>query len=134
MSGGQVAASRRRYGFATSAGRKICQTAVAAAVMAWGLLQTGCAVNYIDDDGVRHVVGFVNLRIAPAGQHSAFAGDVIDLSTVGLSISQDADGGHLAIGYSRAITGHLRDDALALGDPFPARATRSVPVNKEPRP
>ena len=81
----------------------------------------GCAYSYVDRDGDRHVIGLVNLEIA-AADDATFAGRVIDLSTFGISFAENAAGRSFTIGYSREITGDLRNHALVLGNPLAVAA------------
>ena len=56
---------------------------------------------------------------APAAPET-FAGDVVDVTSLGLSIGQNAQGGYLTAGYNRQTTAALRDNALVLGNPVTA--------------
>lgn len=78
----------------------------------------GCAISYVSDDGSRHVIGFASIVIPPAAQTQPTAGNVIDLTTVGLSLTDMPDGRSLTLGYSRAVTATLIDNALVLGNPL----------------
>ena len=82
------------------------------------LLLSGCAVSYVDDDGSRHIIGFANIVIPPADRAMPTAGNVIDLTTVGLSFNDMPDGQSLTLGYSRAVTATLKDNSLVLGNPL----------------
>ena len=79
---------------------------------------SACAVSYVDDAGNQHVIGFASIVIAPSGQDQPIAGNVVDLTTVGLSLNSMPDGNSLSLGYSRVVTATLRNDALVLGDPL----------------
>jgi hypothetical protein len=78
----------------------------------------GCAVSYVGDDGSRHIIGFAKIVIPPADSAMPTAGNVIDLTTVGLSFNDMPEGQSLTLGYSRAVTATLKDNALVLGNPL----------------
>lgn len=89
---------------------------------------SACSYSSIDEAGNRHVVGFVALTIAapdaaapasgPAASGPVVAGSVVEVTTLGLAAGSSPQGGHLSLGYSREVSGLLRDDALVLGDPL----------------
>lgn len=86
-----------------------------------GVTLGGCAYSYVDDQGARHVMGLVDLKLVAADSDDTFAGDVVDLSTFGISFSDNAAGRSFTIGYSREVTGHLRNHALVMGNPLAIR-------------
>ena len=89
------------------------------AILAAGIaaILGACAYSYTDDNGNQRVIGLVDMSIGSTGNPRTFAGTVVDLSTIGFAVHSDADGGSLTLGYSRAITGSLRNHSLVLGDP-----------------
>ena len=87
-------------------------------VLVCALLLSGCAVSYVDDDGSRHIIGFAKIVIPPADSAMPTAGNVIDLTTVGLSFNDMPEGQSLTLGYSRAVTATLKDHSLVLGNPL----------------
>lgn len=96
-------------------GKSSLMLAIATAMLA------GCSYSYVDSRGARHVIGLVDVAIEPAGPDSTFAGSVVDITTVGISLTQTEQGGHLGIGYSRDTVAALRDHALVLGNPLLVR-------------
>jgi hypothetical protein len=76
-----------------------------------------CSYRYVDEAGVQHVVGLVALAIPPAEDERRIAGDIIEVTTLGVSFSVNAQGGGLTIGFNQERSGVLRDDSLVLGDP-----------------
>lgn len=101
----------------------------------------GCAVSYVGDDGSRHIIGFARIVIPPPDSAMPTAGNVIDLTTVGLSLNDMPDGQSLTLGYSRAVTATLKDNSLVLGNPLAIEeqshaltepSTAAVPVNAVP--
>ena len=77
---------------------------------------SGCSLKYYDSQGNRHVIGMVDITIHAAATPNTFAGDVVDLTSIGLAASQTAQGGYLSIGYSHEVSASLRDNALVIGD------------------
>jgi hypothetical protein len=77
----------------------------------------GCAVDYTDADGNRHVIGLADVTIHPSHDQGTFAGDVVDVTSAGISIGRTPQGGFVTIGYSREVTAALRDNVLVLGNP-----------------
>ena len=82
----------------------------------------GCAYSYVDDHGTRHVVGLVDLELPASEEDQTFAGHVVDLTTLGISFSGNPSGSSFTVGYSREVTGYLRNHALVLGDSLAVRA------------
>lgn len=87
-------------------------------VLLLGLILNGCAYNYIDDEGVKHIIGLVNVEIESPPNNSMYAGKIIDLRSFGISVNNINEGGGFSIGYSRDITGYIKNNALVLGNPF----------------
>src|SRR5277367_5631521 len=72
----------------------------------------GCAFNYADENGDRHVIGLVDITVHPSAAPQTFAGDVLEITSIGLSVGQTAQGSYLTAGYNREVTAALRDNAL----------------------
>lgn len=87
-------------------------------VLGCALLSSGCAVSYVADDGSRHIIGFAQIVIPPADSAMPTAGNVIDLTTIGLSLNDMPEGQSLTLGYSHAVTATLKDNSLVLGNPL----------------
>jgi hypothetical protein len=68
------------------------------------------SVSYLDDDGIRHVVGWVDLAMPTAASSGALAGDFVDITTIGVALTNTAQGTSLSLGYSRDVVGSLLDD------------------------
>ena len=81
---------------------------------------SGCAYSYVDEDGNRHIIGLVSLKLTPTGGSQTLAGDVADITTVGISIADTAQGAHFTIGYSRDVVAALKNDAAVMGNPLAA--------------
>jgi hypothetical protein len=117
-----------------ASGRAVRFCTAAAALLLLG----GCAVSYVDDDGTRHIIGFASIVIPPPDRHEPTAGNIIDLTTIGLSLNDMPDGQSITLGYSRAVTATLKDNALVLGNPLAIKeqahaltgsSTASVPMH-----
>jgi hypothetical protein len=93
-----------------------------ALALAVALLCQACAFSYTDASGDHHTVGLVDISIHAPAAPQTFAGDVIDVASIGLSAGRTAQGGYVTLGYSHEISAALRDNALVLGNPLePAR-------------
>jgi hypothetical protein len=102
------------------------QSAVACLLLGLSTPLGGCAFPYTDINGDRHAVGLDVTVRAPAAPET-FAGDVVEVTSLGLSIGQTAQGGYLTAGFNRETTAALRDNALVLGNPVTAlSATRRI--------
>ena len=96
---------------------KILNYFFVASVLMSILFLSGCSYNYIDDNGTRHIFGLVNIKLEPTS-NEIYAGEIIDLRTFGISINKHDEGGSISIGYSRDISGNLKNNVLVLGNPF----------------
>ena len=93
-----------------------------AATLAIALPCQACAFSYTDAAGDRHTVGFVDISIHSPGAPQTFAGDVIDVASIGLTAGRTAQGGYVTLGYSHEVSAALRDNAFVVGSPLdPAR-------------
>lgn len=91
---------------------------------------SACAVSYFDDDGNQHVIGFASIVIAPSTEGQPTAGNVVDLTTIGLSVNSMPDGNSLSLGYSRVVTATLKNDVLVLGNPLAITEQRHARTGK----
>jgi hypothetical protein len=87
----------------------------------------GCAFTYTDANGDRHAIGLVDITIRAPAAPETLAGDVVEITTLGLSVGQHAQGGYLTAGFNRQTTAALRDNALVLGNPITALTPGSEP-------
>ena len=90
------------------------------------LALAGCSATYTGADGRTHVIGLVDIAIAPT-HGSALAGDIVEVTTIGLALASTPREVSLALGYSRTTTAAFRDNVLALG-PFDSRAFAPPPA------
>ena len=79
-----------------------------------------CAYTYFDANGDRHAVGLMDITLRAPRDLATVAGDVIELTAIGVSVGQTAQGGYLTVGFSREATAALRDNALVIGNPISA--------------
>jgi hypothetical protein len=89
-------------------------------VLATGL--DGCAFSYTDANGDRHAIGLVDITVRAPAAAETLAGDVVEVTSLGLSVGQNAQGGFVTAGFNRQTTAALRDNALVLGNPVTALA------------
>ena len=88
-----------------------------AVVLATTLTLCGCAVTYTDNDGNRHAMGLLDVTVRPPADPLPVAGDVVEITSLGISVGQTAQGGYLTIGFNREATAALRDSSAVLGNP-----------------
>ena len=98
--------------------------------VALGVTCQGCAFDYTDTNGDRHAIGLIDVTMHPSAAPQTFAGDVVEITSIGLSIGHTAQGGYVTAGYNRDVTAALRDNALVLGNPIVA-LTREKQVPRE---
>jgi hypothetical protein len=93
----------------------------------------GCAFTYTDANGDRHAIGLVDITIRAPAAPETLAGDVVEITTLGLSVGQNVQGGYLTAGFNRQATAALRDNALVLANPVTALlpSRRIVGAEKE---
>jgi hypothetical protein len=77
----------------------------------------GCAFTYVDAHGDRHAIGLLDITIHSPASIATVAGDVVEVTTFGLSVGSTAQGGYVTAGYNHEVTAALRDDALVIGNP-----------------
>ncbi len=82
----------------------------------------GCAFTYTDANGDRHAIGLLDMTVRAPAAPATLAGDVVEITSLGLSLGQNALGGYLTAGFNRQTTAALRDNALVLGNPVAALA------------
>jgi hypothetical protein len=84
---------------------------------------TGCTYTVTHADGGRRLVGLMLVDIQPAPDAGTFAGQVVDVTTIGVALNRNPAGSTVALGFNRETTGFLRDNAMVLGDPTAVRRT-----------
>ncbi|MGD9615343.1 MAG: hypothetical protein AB7H90_09360 [Alphaproteobacteria bacterium] len=92
--------------------------AVSAIVLTSAL--SACAISYIDANGDQHAIGLLDIVVRSPSAPETLAGDVVEITSLGLSVGQNAQGGFITAGYSRQTTAALRDSAFVLGNPIAA--------------
>jgi hypothetical protein len=95
-------------------------SAIACVLLGLGSGLGGCAFSYTDANGDRHAIGLVDITVRAPAAPETLAGDVVEITTLGLSVGQTAQGGYLTAGFNREATATLRDNALVLGNPVTA--------------
>lgn len=84
-------------------------------------LAGACTYSVTDETGARRVIGLMMVEYAPAKDSKTFAGQVIDVTSLGVAWHSNPSGSSLGIGYTHETVGYLRDHALVLGNPYGAR-------------
>ena len=84
------------------------------------VLLPGCSYSYVDAQGTHHVIGLVSLELRAYKDNETIAGAVADIRAIGLSVHSDPESTNVTFGYSRIVSGHLRNNVLVLGDPVAA--------------
>ena len=102
-------------------------SAVACLLLGLSTALGGCALTYTDANGDRHAIGLLDVSVRATAAPETLAGDVVEVTSLGLSIGQNAQGGYRTAGFNREATAALRDNALVLGNPVTAlSATRRI--------
>ena len=81
---------------------------------------SGCAFTYTDGTGARHAIGLLDVAVKAPRDRATLAGDVIEVTSLGVSIGQTGQGGYITAGYNHEVTATLRDNAMVLGNPVTA--------------
>ena len=106
------------FDHATAAVRALGWLAVAVAA-------SGCALHYTDRQGVRHVIGLVDLRLQPQPGGAPGTSGSVDIRTVGLTVYSTGLISGLTLGYN-----HESLTAVALEAPVStARGPLPRPVD-----
>lgn len=110
----------QRFNGGRVAVRRSC-TAVAATLIGLATIACGgCAYSYVDEQGATHAIGLMSVVVHRPPQDGPIAGDVVGITTIGVAAGSNAQGGYLALGYSRQTTAALRDDVVVKGNPVEA--------------
>ena len=79
---------------------------------------SACAHTNVKEDGSTRITGFVSMSIAPTENPETFAGQVIEVNSIGLSgYRSDSDSG-LTLGFFRLRSGFLKNNVEVIGDPM----------------
>jgi len=100
--------------------RRPAASAIASVLFLLGTGGVGCAFTYTDANGDRHTLGLVDITVRAPAAPETLAGDVVEITSLGVSIGQNAQGGFITAGFNRQTTATLRDNALVLGNPVTA--------------
>ena len=84
-----------------------------------------CAHHYVDNEGVEHIMGFVNIKIERPLRET-LSGEVISIKTLGFSVAQTPEISFVTLGYSHERSALINDHSLVLGNPL--QAIDSIPV------
>lgn len=117
-------------------GRRPSRTRRTGTGLLCALILSGCSYSYLDQNGARHVVGLVDMTIAASGDRSSYAGDVVDISGIGVAFSAAPDGWNFSVGYTRETFAGLRDNAMIVDNPLAVRSylsRRNDPSSQQER-
>ena len=78
------------------------------------ILQSSCAMSYIDDDGNHRIIGLVNITLNRPVDSDLVAGDKVEIESIGVMYSKTALHHGLTVGYGRETTVVLKNDAITL--------------------
>jgi hypothetical protein len=93
--------------------------------------EAGCAsVSYIDAGGGRHILGLVNLTLAPTPSGAA---QLTGVTTIGVAVRRGGPSGAvLALGYSRDVVVSVPSDAcIDLARPGPCAERRIAAASSQ---
>lgn len=98
------------------------------ALIASGLL-TACAHTYVDSDGNRNVIGFVNIKL-PA---NAFpSSEWLRVQTMGLTLTRSDVGSAIALGYSDNTLAFVRNNSCVQLNALPISILSSIGESHAP--
>lgn len=90
------------------------------------LISGGCAYSYVDGDGTQHVIGLVSLEIRSTDDSQTLAGNVVDVTSVGVAYLAVPNNTSVTIGYSRTVAATIRNHSFVLGNPLTALNAKSA--------
>ena len=79
----------------------------------WAAALGGCAHTYIDSEGNRNIIGWVNLTLPPAAPEPR-AADWMRVRTVGLVLSRTDIGSAIELGYADSTLAAIRNNSCVL--------------------
>jgi hypothetical protein len=91
-------------------------------IAALAAIPSGCAFTYTDKTGARHTIGLVDIAVKAPADTTTLAGNVVEVTTIGISVGQTAQGGYLTAGYNHEVTAAFHDNVFVLGNPITAIA------------
>jgi hypothetical protein len=79
------------------------------------LLAESCAFTYVDDQGAKHVLGLVNMKIEPPVTAGKTVAESVQIQSVGVSVYSTPINRGLSIGYNQENLTAVHDNTV-LGD------------------
>lgn len=76
----------------------------------------GCAVTYVDENGHKNIIGFVNVKTESIEEGTLFAGDTVDVSAIGLIFFNSSEQSFVAFGYGRESNTYFKNSVLLLSE------------------
>ena len=77
-----------------------------------GVNLSACALNYVDDQGVTHVVGFVNMSIPPSTITEQAVAESVQIQTVGVSLYSTPINKGIVVGYGKELLTAVHNNAI----------------------
>lgn len=78
----------------------------------FSLLIEACAFTYVDDQGAKHVLGFVNMKIEPSITSAQTVAESVQIQSVGVSIYSTPINRGVALGYNRENLTTVHDNTV----------------------
>ena len=80
------------------------------------LSTSGCAVSFVNDEGKKRVIGFVDLTLGIDEGDEDTGGQLAELSNVGILFSTNPISTGIGLGYTKETTIKIKNDVLILMD------------------
>ncbi|KHT54456.1 hypothetical protein RJ41_08065 [Alteromonas marina] len=80
------------------------------------MLLPGCAVTYVDENGHKNIIGFVNVKTESIEERTLFADETVDVSALGLMFFNSSEQSFVAFGYGRETNTYLKNNVLLLNE------------------
>lgn len=77
-------------------------------------LISACSYSYMDEGGVKHIIGFVKLTIDPSLNEDEVAGHQVSIQSIGMSYISSPLHSGFALGYSNESLIALKDNRLVI--------------------
>ena len=95
-----------------------------------GIISTGCSFSYVDDEGYKHVMGLVDVKLATVPGTSEDVAESIDVTSVGIAFYSNPLNSGLALGYNREGITVLQGNNCVAVDMDSNQGSRLKPVTE----
>jgi hypothetical protein len=79
---------------------------------------SACAHTHVKDDGSTQITGLVSMTIAPTENPDTFAGQIVEVNSLGVSGYRSNGEGGLVLGFFNLKSGFLKNNIEVIGDPM----------------